>query len=542
MRTATLVTARRWGFFRSGSGRPAMGLASAGPARRIRLAGVALATVVLAPVSIAAQAAPTPPPARPPAAASAIPQPTVGPPVQRIESASAISKEPLGAITDVFELADGRVLVNDGTRRRLLLMDTTLTVVDVVLDSLSEIHNTYGTRPGGLLPYRGDSILFVDPASFAMVVLDPQARFIRVRSVWRAEHVTYVTSTTTLYGWPGLDAQGRIVHRIPARPAPPAVRPPAGIPYIAPTPDTAFVVAVDLSTRKLDTLGVVRSTSSEPRIRMLENGSFTIETVFNPYQTVDDWSVLNDGTVAFVRGREYRIDYLNPDGSWSSSERLPYPWERLTDEDKVREVDSIKTSMQRAAENTYVTNMVRWVNFYGQAYPEGFTVPAGYVPPAGFARDWMLPPGVQLPATYIYACREGETSQPVAPPPAAPGAPTGPARPSCAPPSPLTPSATRPTIRTPAVVPPSDLPDYKPPFNTGAVRSDRDGNLWVRTNQFRPTPGQGVIYDIVSRAGQLVNRIQLPATYTLVGFGRDKVVYLSVRDAQGLHLARVRLR
>jgi hypothetical protein len=39
-----------------------------------------------------------------------------------------------------------------------------------------------------------------------------------------------------------------------------------------------------------------------------------------------------------------------------------------------------------------------------------------------------------------------------------------------------------------------------------------------------------------------VNRIQLPATYTLVGFGRDKVVYLSVRDAQGLHLARVRLR
>jgi hypothetical protein len=34
----------------------------------------------------------------------------------------------------------------------------------------------------------------------------------------------------------------------------------------------------------------------------------------------------------------------------------------------------------------------------------------------------------------------------------------------------------------------------------------------------------------------------LPVGYTLVGFGRDKVVYLSVRDASGLKLARVRLR
>ena len=33
-----------------------------------------------------------------------------------------------------------------------------------------------------------------------------------------------------------------------------------------------------------------------------------------------------------------------------------------------------------------------------------------------------------------------------------------------------------------------------------------------------------------------------PTGYTLVGFGRDKVVYLSMRDARGIHLARVRLR
>jgi hypothetical protein len=46
----------------------------------------------------------------------------------------------------------------------------------------------------------------------------------------------------------------------------------------------------------------------------------------------------------------------------------------------------------------------------------------------------------------------------------------------------------------------------------------------------------------VSRKGELVDRIQIPQGYTIVGFGKGKVVYLSMRDAKGIHLARVRLR
>lgn len=36
--------------------------------------------------------------------------------------------------------------------------------------------------------------------------------------------------------------------------------------------------------------------------------------------------------------------------------------------------------------------------------------------------------------------------------------------------------------------------------------------------------------------------VPLPPGYTLVGFGKGKVVYLSTRDAKGIHVARVRLR
>ena len=42
--------------------------------------------------------------------------------------------------------------------------------------------------------------------------------------------------------------------------------------------------------------------------------------------------------------------------------------------------------------------------------------------------------------------------------------------------------------------------------------------------------------------GELVDRLQLPSGYSLMGFGKGKVVYLSMRDAQGIHLARVQLR
>jgi hypothetical protein len=98
-----------------------------------------------------------------------------------------------------------------------------------------------------------------------------------------------------------------------------------------------------------------------------------------------------------------------------------------------------------------------------------------------------------------------------------------------------------PQLREQSVMSALDLPDYKPPFGQGAVRADADGNLWIRTIQPKPVPG-GPVYDIVNRAGELVDRLQVPQGYSLVGFGKGRVVYLSMRDPKGVHIARVRLR
>jgi hypothetical protein len=507
------------------------------------------------------------------------PAPTIGPPIRRISTASAVSTEDLGAINSVLELNDGRVLVNDGTRRRLLLMDTSLKVVEIVLDSLAEVANTYGTRPGMLIPYRADSILFVDPASYAALILDPSAHITRVRSAWSPDDIFSYTNVTGNFGWPATDGRGRVVYRISARSGPPKVAPPPGVPYFPSPPDTAFIVAMDLDTRKLDTLGAVKIPKVDFQIHQSAEGFLSLTVMNNPLPTTDEWAVMPTGAVAFLRGRDYRIDYHQPDGSWTSSPKIPFDWQRLADDDKQKFVDSVKDANRRSQMGAYVAAMIRWVNLYDKPYPKDFKVPAGYVPQNGLAKNWKLPPDVTFPASYIYSCAAGEepkiieraareaigAARVAAPGPAGSsgstqlpagmsvvpggltlaGAPVPPGgTPSCIP-SPIVVSGgvapPMPSIRELYVVPPDELPDYRPPFIAGAARADADGNLWVRTQPAKPMPG-GPVYDLINKQGELSDRLQVPVGYTLVGFGKGKVVYLSMRDPKGIHLARVRLR
>ncbi len=507
--------------------------------------------------------------------------PSVGPAIQKIETASALSKEKLLTVTGIRQLPDGTVLVNDGQSRRLLLMDTTLTTIRVVLDSLTDVANTYGTRPGALIPFPGDTTLFLDPASYAMLVIDPAGRLSRVRSVPRAQDV-YMLTSPNQFGYAGADAKGRIIYRVPAQvsPAVMMMAMSSTTPFYPPQPDSAFIVAVDLSTRRLDTLGSIRIPKQEMRMRSTGDNGWTVDQILNPLPRTDDWAVMSDGRVAFVRGLDYRIDYLHPDESWTSSPKLPYEWQRLMDEDKKKFVDSVRALQEKAAATQFVGATIRWVNMYNGKYPENFKVPEGFAPPAGFPKDWFLPTGVKFPANYTYACAPGETpmaggmpggmttqtmvmsgggmsvtsttmgAPPAGAPPAASppgrGAPGAAAPPAGCLPAPImmnmggmTPPP--PTMRPIVMVEPDQLPDYRPPMTSGAVRADEDGNLWIKFVQPKPIPG-GPVYDIVSPQGELVNRIQLPPGYTLIGFGKGKVVYLQMRDATGIHLARVRLK
>jgi hypothetical protein len=503
------------------------------------------AALVLVAAALPAQDAPPAGAARPPASPPASPL-TVGPPIRRIATASAISKEPINGINGVLQLSDGRVLLNDGIRRRLLLLDSTMTLQKVVLDSIAESENSYGVQAGALLPYRGDSVVFVDIRSYAMLIIDPSMKIARVRAVPRTEEIYSLQSNQTSF-----DSRGRLIQIRSATPARPKVAPPPGVPWFPEQPDSAFIVAIDMDTRKSDTLGVIRTPKYIQSVKMMEGGGWSIYSLTNPFRLTDEWAVMPDGRVAFVRGRDYRIEWRHPDGTMTSSEKVPFDWVRLEDADKKRIVDSVRAVQEKSMMSSYVSSMIRWANMYAKPYPKSFTVPAGFVLPPGMPRDWILPDSVKFPPNYIFACPPGVTPAPpptvnatlgATAPPAGVG--TVPSGPNCYP-NPGTVAGgyapPPPTKRDVLVVGPEELPDYKPPFYEQGVRADGDGNLWVRIIPPKPIPG-GQVYDIINPKGELVDRLQIPTGYTLAGFGKGKVVYLSVRDATGLHLARVVLK
>ena len=119
--------------------------------------------------------------------ATAVPAQTPSrPAVRQLPTPSATSVDVLGSLAAVRHLPNGNVLVNDQAGRRLLLLDSTLKRVAIVADSSSGA-NGYGARPGGLIAYRGDSTLFVDPAALSMLVIDPAGKITRVMAAPRPE-------------------------------------------------------------------------------------------------------------------------------------------------------------------------------------------------------------------------------------------------------------------------------------------------------------------------------------------------------------------
>jgi hypothetical protein len=422
-----------------------------------------------------------------------------GPAVRPLGPVVATSREALGSVQGVRHLPSGAVVVNDMARRRLVLFDPALASVTVIADSTSATANAYGSRVGGLLPWKGDSALFVDPASSSMLVVDASGKIARVMSAPRSQDVGILASTGS--GVPGFDASGRLVYRTMVRGAPTVSQgnpgSTRGVSVAPPTmPDSQPIVAVDLATRVVDTIARVKV----PRPRMspvtMGEGMTMMRSVIDPLPQTDDWAVLSDGTIAIVRGADYSVDFIRPDGSQATTGKLPYAWERLTDEAKAALMDSVRearANMPAQAAGAAGGVPVQ-MTFSGTAGGGG----GG----GGGQRVVMMGDG---PAMAMGAAGGAGAHMP-----------------------------------PPEYILPSELPDYKPPFSPGAARADEDGNLWILTRPTRATDG-GPIYDIVNTTG-LVDRVQLPKGMALAGFGPGGIVYLTTRESGQTYLARARMK
>jgi len=444
------------------------------------------------------------------------------PPIRQIGAVVASTGEKLGAVSAIRQLSDGRVLLNDIVGRRVLLFDSTLKSFTLVADTTSATSNAYGVRPGGLIPFRGDSTLFVDPASLSMLVIDGNGKIARVMSVPRASDANWLVGGP--FGSPGFDPQGRLVYRSPPRPDFAARRAAGGgssRPEFTPPviPDSAPLVRVDLATRKLDTLAFFKTPRVQMNVTRTADGGINMSPTINPLPVIDDWGILADGTVAVVRGRDYHIDWITPDKSITSSTKIPFEWERLSDTAKVAFVDSTRKAFEaaRASGNMAGTfggmlGGAPTIRIGGGDGPPG--APGARGTP-GAAQD--VPARGAATTTTVTA---GGTATVTTGGPGA-GNPMG---------------GQQIQIN---FVDPAELPDYKPAFQPNATRVDAEGNLWIRTTQ---NEKGWPVYNVVNRKGELIDRVQLPAGRVIAGFGSGGHIYLGYREGDVARLEKARVR
>ncbi|MDQ3516718.1 MAG: hypothetical protein M3403_08120 [Gemmatimonadota bacterium] len=401
----------------------------------------------------------------------------------------------------------GGVLVNEAAKRRVILFDGQLATYSVVADSTAETGNAYGGRFGGLIAYHGDSSLFVDPASLSMLVVDPSGKIARVMSVPRSQDATMLAGGM---GGVTYDGRGGIVYRGMFRPqfrgGGGSGRQTGGVFTPPDIPDSAPLLRIDLATRRVDTLGYIKTPKVKLDVSRTDDGGISMRSQVNPLPVIDEWAVLHDGTIAFVRGLDYHIDWIGPDGAKTSSAKVSFDWQRMTDDDKVAFIDSLKAARERMGEGA------PGVAALGAALGASESMMGAAAP----SIQIMTGPGGGGGGGGGGGRRQGAGP---------PGAGGGQGRMNA----------------QVSFVEPSELPDYKPAFFAGAVRADALGNLWIRTIPTKAIPG-GPVYDVIDRNGALVERVQIPAGRTIIGFGPNGAVYMVVREGTNSYLEKASIR
>lgn len=88
--------------------------------------------------------------------------------------------------------------------------------------------------------------------------------------------------------------------------------------------DSVAIIRFDRSTQRLDTLAYVKLPPSNTQMQGGGNNMRVMVGGANPLLPRDEWAVFPDGRVAIVRANTYHVDFIMPDGSKRSGQRIAY--------------------------------------------------------------------------------------------------------------------------------------------------------------------------------------------------------------------------
>lgn len=401
------------------------------------------------------------------------PLPQQGIPIIDLPAPTAKTSVSQGGVLGVRQVSNGNIIVNDAGSRQVKIFDSTLALVSIARDSVNGTPTSYGSRREPMIQYLGDSSIAVDLDAGSILIWGPTAQ------VARAAAPVGVDSRATmemLYGLTGsqskgVDEKGRILYQTNKR-----SDPMMGVERVK-IPESSYVIRVDLALRRADTVATIKSAGTTQLLGRVGDGPVRFFT--EPVPLTDGWAQLTDGTLAIVRGRDYHIDWVHPDGKITATPKLPFDWKRLTDEDKKAIIDSIKNVT--ASRNALITR------------------PASAVPPASGDAQ----PGMR---------RQQAPSEP------------------------------RPQFLMEYVDPDlKDVFDYVPPLRIGAVQPDADGNVWILPTTSAQSKNGELVYDVANPNGDF-HRVRLPAGRSIAGFAKGGIVFLLSGDkSTGFYIEKTRV-
>jgi hypothetical protein len=404
----------------------------------------------------------------PPPRAAQLPPAQQGVPVVDLPAPTARTAATLGSVLGLRQVSNGNILVNDAGRRQVKLFDSTLALESVVRDSVPGSASSYGPRRVPLIPYLGDSSLLADNNAGSLLVLAPSGQVARAMA---PSHPDMLLGLNLGFG--GTDSNGRILFESRQRDINKGIEK-------AYTPDSTLVLRADLDARRVDTVARLKT---QPPTWMVRNGPgaatrFTVD----PLPLIDQWALLSDGSIAIARGHDYHIDWIHADGTTHSTPKLPFDWKRLSDEEKLKLIDST-----RDAESPKMALALGQRRANPPADPGG----GGRASSRGAGAGDVIQ-GPPVPVEYVAPKLE-------------------------------------------------EMFDFSPPIRRGALMPDLDGNLWILPSSSAQSKAGELVYDVVNVKGDF-RRVRLPLGRSIAGFGKGGVVFMLSGDkTNGFYLEKTKL-
>jgi hypothetical protein len=229
-------------------------------------------------------------------------------------------------LSNVVELGDGRVAFADTKAKLFLVADLQTGKVDTLgarVDTL--IRNAPPDQykfPGWVAHLRGDTVALVDFSGVRTTLWNERGKSLGVLPIVQVAGNAPVLVYDTVGNGYKVDYQAVLGGAEPGHPV---------------RPDSVPVLRIALKTGKVDT--VANLSSPEYGEAMFGEQAQQAAKVFAPN---DFFGVLPNGTAWLARGRQNRVDWRGPDGTWTVGKSRAYTKSPVTQADRDRVLTQVR--------------------------------------------------------------------------------------------------------------------------------------------------------------------------------------------------------